>query len=343
MPIAPILELSLFILTVFIFLFAIYSIRCFFVTTATPYNTRESVYWLKKYFTQPSKANARLTRCITNSYILNQQITPHYTLAFVGDIMPCGNAAIAFGKKLKTFLSGCDYLVGNFEGVLTESSKGSIFLVSDRRHDTRVISGLKNIFPPEKMYLSLANNHSGDFGKDAFLDTVDALKTHNFNVFGWNDTPYCDINDDIRIVSGTMWSNRKCDYVARLDEATHFIKPNSFNILYPHFGYEFELYPRPEIISLAKKLTRDFDALIGHHTHCINPVSVQAYGEINKLIAYSLGNFFGRFKRKSYQQGRIIKIEVGCGVNGWGLGRAEWRTTRCAPILKEDFLVEIID
>jgi hypothetical protein len=129
-----------------------------------------------------------------------------------------------------------------------------------------------------------------------------------------------------------------------LDDAGSQTKPGAFNLLFPHFGYELELFPRPETVALGKQLLRKFDAIVGHHPHSPQPVSAESVNEINKLIAYSLGDFSGALTTKKYQYGIVLKVELGQDGSGeWLLGKVEWRLTRCSPSPNGDFIVRLSD
>lgn len=306
----------------------------------TPYDAVESIYWLIKYVIGPSKRNVGIVKQIPNTYVLNKNIKPRYTLAFVGDIMPTGKRSVHLSSDLKEFLSDSDYLIANFEGIITQRQKKAF---SDCRHNKNIIQTLSEVFLPQRTYLSISNNHAGDFGKEEYFNSVKILESQNFNVCGWKQRPYLDINDSIRIISGTMWSNRECDYVFMLDNVLHHIKPGVFNILYPHFGYEHELYPRPKIVTMAKELIIKFDAILGHHSHCPQPVTVESVNGFNKLLAYSLGNFLSARKIKKYQQGIALKAQLGQSQDSkWLLGNVEWRFTRCCPLSNGDFMLSLI-
>jgi hypothetical protein len=330
------------ILLIFLLVKSGYVISNTISTIATPYNPIESMYWLLKYATGLSEKNSGIVEAIPNSYTLNKGIKAKYKLIFIGDMMPTGNSFISISPALREFLSDGDYLVANLEGVITESKKGALILVSDRRHTKRIIDMLANIFPPRKIYLSVANNHSGDFGEEEFFESVKMLESQNFNVFGWNERPFADINGEVRIISGTMWSNRPCDYVFMLEGAEDQIKPGAFNFLYPHFGYEFELYPRPAIVKIGKELIQKFDALIGHHSHCPQPISAESVSGVNKLLGYSLGNFFSVRATKKYQYGIVLKVELGQNEEGeWLVGEVQWRSTKSTPLQNGNFVVNL--
>jgi len=305
----------------------------------TPYSLGESIGWLVRNAIGLSSKNAGIVKCVPNSHIVNPSIKPQYKIAFVGDIGPTEKARIKFGGELKQFVSESDCLIANFAGTIV--GKDQKVVPFDQPHTPRIMDMLAEFFPPEKTYISVANNHAGDFGKKVFLESVEMLRSRGFKVFGWDARPYADVNDDIRLINGTMWSNRPCDYVCRLEDSERHIKNGAFNFLYPHFGYELELYPRPEIVALGRKLIGKFDAVIGDHSHCPQPVTVETVESVKRVLAYSMGDFCTSARMRKYQYGIALKVEVGPDDAGkLTAGRAEWRFTRCAPLPGGDFIVE---
>jgi hypothetical protein len=268
-------------------------------------------------------------RCLDycpSSLTLNNNVTPKHRIAFLGDILGTGHKSLVTGPRIKTFLSNCDYLVGNFEATIT-AAPGPFM---SQRHRTQILDALCDLFPPEKTFLGVANNHAADFGYEIWSQSIATIKHRGFNVFGSAASPYVDIGDDIRIIGSTQWSNLPCAYVPFQQNAVASIDSSRFNILFAHWGYELELYPRPEVISEGNKLIRKFDALVGHHSHCPQPVTTIDGGKdgINKLLAYSLGNFCTAAKMEQYLYGEILKIELGPSPDGsTRIGRLDWRHT----------------
>jgi len=306
---------------------------------STPYNLRESIGWLKRNAAGLSKKNAGIVKCVPNYHIVNPRVKPQYKVAFVGDIAPSARSRITFDRELKQFVSGSDCLVANFAGTIV--GKGQKVVPFDQAHTAQIRDMLADFFPPEKTCISVANNHAGDFGKKVFLESVGMLHSHGFRVFGWNELPCIDVNDDIRLINGTMWSNRPCDYVCKLEDSERHIKPGAFNFLYPHFGYELELYPRPGIVALGRELIAKFDAVIGDHSHCPQPVTIEDIKGIKKVLAYSMGDFCTSAKMKKYQYGIALKMELGRNDFGRLLaGSVEWCLTRCTPLPGGDFMVK---
>ena len=313
---------------------------------ASPYHIFESVHWIWKNATGLNRDGADFVYPINRAVCLNEGLKERYTLAFIGDILPTRGRTIQFGKGLREMISNCDLLVGNLEGIVTDVDKDSWMPTSDLRHDSSIISVLADLFPPERTCLSLANNHSGDFGQEEFLKSAQLFRSRKFKVVGWGEQSFVDLNPDIRVVAGSQWSNRNGDFLFRLDQAGRFIKRGAFNILFPHYGYEFELFPRPEIMLRSRVWLHDFDAVIGHHSHCPQPVcSEKIHGQGHKkLLAYSLGDFLDPQNKDSYRYGIVVKLRIGQDPEGhWGTGQVEWQLTSCRVLPGGGLEVEVTD
>lgn len=315
-----------------------------FSPVATPYGVRESVYWLYKYATGLSRLNADVVKAVPRIVTLNPEIKPCFRLAFAGDIMPV-EAPVRIADRLKEFVGDADCFIANFEGTISEAARGALH-VSDRRHSPATISLLKNIFPPERTFLSVANNHAGDFGEAAFFKSLYMLEAYGFHTFGCLDRPFADVNDGVRVTGGSAWSNRRADFICRLNSPKKFSKPGAFNILFPHFGYEFELFPRRQTVALAWSLAEGFDALVGHHSHCPQPVTIEQNGHKaenpQKLIAYSLGNFLATRRNKNYHSGLLLKLGLGRDRTGrLAAATLEWREIKARQKPDKEFFIEI--
>jgi len=294
----------------------------------SPYNLRESAGWVFRNIFGLGRNNAGIVHPLSSPFIFNKTEKIVLRLAFIGDIMETGENDVEFDPRLKAFVEGCDYLAGNFEGVITGKKKS--FLKLEERHDRRITRILSSFFPPARTILSLANNHACDFGMEACLESEGILKEAGFNTFGLKERPFIDIGR-ARIAGGTMWTNRRSDYIAMLDGAEKHAREGAFNLLYPHFGYELELYPRPEIVRMARRQARVFDAVVGGHSHWPQALTREEAGGGMRLVAYSLGTFCGIENSEMYRHGIILKLEIGEGEDGrLLLGRAEWNGIYCS-------------
>lgn len=179
--------------------------------------------------------------------------------------------------------------------------------------------------------VSLANNHTLDYGKEALLDTFATLdgagilyggagdtveraeevqtievngKTYGFLAVSrviptadWkveNRTPgIFSCYDDTRLVELVQEAKEYCDYLA----------------VYPHWGVEYEAYPENYQTQIAERcIEAGADVIVGSHTHCLQGVS---YID-GKPVFYSLGNFvFGQ----NIDRSAILKVTIDASGN----------------------------
>ncbi|MDD1777540.1 MAG: CapA family protein [Candidatus Helarchaeota archaeon] len=308
---------------------------------STPYNLTEKLSWLKNNLVGPSKKFKNLTSFIPQKSTLNE-ITPKCRLGFLGDIMKMNNKDLQIDPAIKSFFQDVDFLVGNFEGTISKAKK--VFMVQE--HTEGILSSLETLFPPSKFALSCANNHSGDFGWSEFNKSYQILKNHGFIVFGRRDEPSILLNDSVNITNCTAWSNQpNTPYVGYLDQATAFFNPKvECNILYPHWGYEMQLYPNPKQIELGKDLLKQWALIVGHHSHVPQPITSYEMNHSNQLLAYGLGDFSTGLGLKKYQNGIVVKLDLGSSKTGqWEVGTVEWKFTRVHEIDKNHMEVKLED
>lgn len=298
----------------------------------SPYNLTETFGYFKRNFFGPVNKNRGLVEYCPQFFRLNEGIQPGIKIAFIGDIMDMAGRSLHIGAEVRQFVESCDYLVGNFEATIT-AAKGPIMA---QRHIPQILDALAAMFPPEKTYLGLANNHSGDFGYQIWSESKKQIADKGFHIFGSIDVPFIDIEERIRVVAATRWTNQPIDYIPKIETALQYHQPGMFNILYPHWGYELELFPRPEIIQQGKELSSTFNAVISHHSHIPQPIAKftidKPAGPENQLIAFGLGDFCIHDKLTHYNYGQILKLTIGPQDKGdWKIGDVEWRFVRCQP------------
>ncbi len=305
----------------------------------SPYNLWETFGYFKRNYLGPVSKNRALVEYAPTSFELNPGIKPSVRIGFIGDIMDMAGRDLCMGDAVKAFFRGCDFLVGNFEATIT-TAKGAIMA---QRHKPQILDALADLFDPEKTFLGMANNHSGDFGYKIWSESKRQVEDRGFRVFGTTETPFIDFGDNIRVTGCTWWTNQPCDYIVLSDSVTEYIDSDRFNILYPHWGYELELFPRPVTVKAGRQWLQQFNAVIGHHSHIPQPISIAAggnqTGEANQLVAYGLGDFCIWEKIAHYLFGQVLKIEVGVAENGnHQIGQVDWQYTTCRQ--KSDSLWE---
>ena len=136
------------------------------------------------------------------------------------------------------------------------------------------------------------------------------LESAGFPLFGMAGSPTADISPQVRVIAGTMWSNQRADdmlWLHKPKQADQFLKTGAVNILYPHWGYELEAFPRKFITRLGRQFAHHYDAVIGHHAHNPQPMEV-----VNGVpIAYGLGDFCYHYNLPTYRHGMIVRMEIG--------------------------------
>jgi poly-gamma-glutamate capsule biosynthesis protein CapA/YwtB (metallophosphatase superfamily) len=158
--------------------------------------------------------------------------------------------------------------------------------------------------------VSLANNHSIDYGFDAFSDTLARLDGYGIGYTGGGADleramePYVVDVDGVtvaflaasQIAPNMEWYAKKDSPgllmaydPALIVEATRSARAlYDYVIVYMHWGREHEREPAAaQVITAHKLVDAGADAVIGAHPHCVQ--SFEVYN--GRPVAYSLGNF----------------------------------------------------
>lgn len=336
-----------------------------------PYDLQESLNWLKKYFLGPAEKHS-FSPIFPPPEIKLRDYDPLFQIAFIGDLMSLRGHKLQLGANLTQWIDHSDYLVANLEAPLTRK-KASPYL--KQFNHPKVLETLKSLKKPEHTFLSVANNHTNDFGWEESKHSVEMIKQLGFNVFGSQEQPYAVIDKKVLIYGATEWSNSSKEGLSCYD--TNLIPPQQqtedktntdsnlnstsfetlahknvapLNIFFPHWGYEFELFPRPDLIKRAEQLTRHWDAVIGHHSHCPQPISIlkNNYQELCP-VAYSLGNFAIGYKKDLLNYGLIMTLSIGAtkkssaSSSSLVIGELSWSFLKINILPSQTVFVELSD
>lgn len=295
-----------------------------------PYSFLEGLEWTYHVLINPPRSHCPIEEFVPDNSLINT-ITPRIRLGFIGDIMILDGIDLRIGEDIRTFFSDADFLVGNFEGTIVTGHHKHVFMA--QAHTEEILNVLANLYPPERTILSCANNHSGDYGWRDFCSSYQLIQDYGFFTMGRRDEPSIVIDGKVNIASCTSWSNQKCKFVATTDEADrYFIDDAAFNILYPHWGYEMQLTPRHQQVQQGRELLSKWDMIIGHHSHCPQPILLHEYNRRQKLMAYSLGNFCSSRATENRQIGIALKVELGPDKSGiWAVGKVQWEFISIRP------------
>ena len=135
--------------------------------------------------------------------------------------------------------------------------------------------------------VSLANNHALDFGVDALIDSMEALKGASILYGGAGNNL-----DEAKEIKYIEKNNKKVAFLC----ATRVIPVSEWNATDDRAGLFTTYDSRNLVTQLAKKyIDAGADMVIGAHSHCLQGMEVYN----GKLITYSLGNFIfnGRYNK----------------------------------------------
>ena len=264
------------------------------------------------------------------------------SLIFVGDIMVAETPGELISRGEDPFqpfaalLSSHDVRIGNLECVVattgTAEEKPYAF-----RADPRTLPVLKRHFDA----VSLANNHSGDFGKAAFAEQLALMDTAGLPYFGGGrdataaHAPWIVERNGVRIAllgyvefkprsfeadasrPGVAWSGEDDDVIEDIIAARRVHRADIV-IPFMHWGWEDEPDPSPRLRAFARRMIdAGADLVVGGHPH----VTQGAEYYRGKPIIYSLGNFlFNGFDTPATTTGWVLSARVD------RTGVVDWRT-----------------
>jgi len=251
------------------------------------------------------------------------------SLVFAGDIVlddTAGELIAQGGDPFADFASvfkGADIRLGNLECVVATTGSAGDKNYTFRAHP-QVLPVLKRHFDA----MALANNHSGDFGREAFAEMLGLLKAAQLGQFGGGHnlaeahTPLMVERKGLRIAllgysefmprsfeadynaPGVAWSEDE-QVVADIKKARTDYKADLV-IPVMHWGWENELTSNPRQRQLAHLMVQaGADAVIGGHPHVTQ--EIEHYQ--GKPIIYSVGNFVMKETDNARQrQGWVLRL-----------------------------------
>lgn len=257
------------------------------------------------------------------------------TLAFVGDMMLdrgvkgsvyknfSGNYNSLF-DNVRDQLAAYDLLFANLEGPISDKGSDTGALYSFRMEP----DSLSAIKEADFDILSVANNHTLNWGEVAFADTLHRLSNAGIDYVGGGVTgaeAYTEkfINiQDIKIAflafselkDGGISIDSNKPGVAMISEKevqesiSRTKKAADLVIVSYHFGDEYESSENAYQIKYAKlAIDSGADLIIGHHPHVVE--SLEQYR--NNYIIYSLGNFiFDQYFSEETMSGGLLEVVV---------------------------------
>ena len=265
---------------------------------------------------------------------------PTVTMAFVGDIMVAETPGEIIEQggdpfaPFAAFLATHDLRVGNLECAVATTGTPAIKPFTFRAHP-RVLPVLAKHFDG----FTIANNHSKDFGREAFSEQLRLMHDAALPFFGGGATlkeahqPWIVERHGIRIAllgydefkprsfeaganyPGIAWGGEDeqvlTDIVAaRTQYHADLVIP------FMHWGWEEEVDPCERQREFARKMIdAGADLVVGSHPH----VTQGAEYYKGRLILYSLGNFvFNGFETEATTTGWVLSVTMSkSGLIDW--------------------------
>lgn len=252
------------------------------------------------------------------------------TINFMGDLI-IGDQPVIFGcgfdswwkdshyreifQGVKPVLMKAVYNIANFEAVVknreTKCHVDNWAMCCDENIYSVLAENKINI-------VSVANNHTYDYGKDAFDKMIAGFESHNIKVIGLREKPWITIEVNqkkIAIIAASylsVYSNDTLPYFHNptkkewkkvIDEIGQVDKI----VAYVHWGSEFIENPSKKQRELAEEiLSAGVDDIIGHHPHILQTNEKRE----GHHILFSLGNFCSDYWQKRLRKTTIIELDT---------------------------------
>jgi poly-gamma-glutamate synthesis protein (capsule biosynthesis protein) len=241
------------------------------------------------------------------------------TLLFTGDIMLARDVENYIAREgldypyrgLLDVLAAPDLTIGNFEGIVPRTHTQTPNMTFQFSVRPEYLAELARVGFD---VLSLANNHSHDYGDSALENTRARCSEYGVHCAG---AAY--VIDE----TSTFVKQIRNERIGFLFVNTTFVQPSlgvlaermsllasesDIQVAYMHWGAEYELEHRSIEREQARALIdAGADVVIGHHPHVVQDIEIYQ----GKPIYYSLGNFiFDQYFSEDVQVGLMLSMVV---------------------------------
>lgn len=191
-----------------------------------------------------------------------------------------------FLKNVKSIFEADDLTIANMEGTFT-----NLTTRADKTYAFKGPAEFVNIFTEGSVEaVTLANNHSRDYGAQSLVDTKATLDEAGVVHFGYDEVSVVDVKG---VKVGLIGIYELIDHTGRAQQVKDNIakvKEQGAEVIIVifHWGIERDAAPSTSQTTLARlAIDEGADLVCGHHPHVLQGMEVYK----GKNIVYSLGNF----------------------------------------------------
>ena len=242
-----------------------------------------------------------------------------YDILFTGDVMLARKVEVYMNnegldypfRRLPEMKNSATYMVGNFEASVPKVYVPTPYFTFAFSVPEKNLQALKDF---GFTHLSLANNHTYDYGEAGLANTILALKNFDIEPFGrpnhisYHTTSILNLKD-VNIGLIGIHALFSTPQKSVLKEAINLLKEETnLTIAYIHWGDEYILTNNNNQSSLADTLIElGIDMIVGHHPHVVQNVEIRS----QVPIFYSLGNFiFDQYFSRHVQEGLLLGVSL---------------------------------
>lgn len=226
----------------------------------------------------------------------------------------CYHKGESFFDNVKPVLSSFDYTLANFESIIRNNISNKNISNWSMCTTSSIVKQIKDAGIKG---VSIANNHTMDYGVDSYNYTVECLEKEGIDVFGKKDELCKTIIINGKKVSFVCFSDLK----VKADNIQYSYSPSEqqfqnikaqleisdIKVCYCHWGSEFIVKPTKEQINRVNQLDQlNFDVIIGHHAHVLQT----PYIINNTPVFFSLGNFVSDYWQKRARKTEILIQDI---------------------------------
>ena len=191
-----------------------------------------------------------------------------------------------FFQNVRSVFEKDDLTIANAEGTFTTSTSRE-----DKLFAFKADPEYAQIFSSSSVEaVTLANNHSHDYGEQSYEDTKTALDSAGVTHFGYDETAVLEIKGVKVGLVGIYELSDHMERTTQLKENIAKVKKDGAQLIITvfHWGTEKEISPDSNQTQLGRMaIDEGADLVVGHHPHVLQ--GIEKYK--GKYIVYSLGNF----------------------------------------------------